>query len=206
MGYTMLPSRDRIQTAVDAVRLRGIAAEIVESKEAVLAKVRALIPHGASVMTAGSVTLREIGLEEELKSGTHPWKNLKAEILAEKDPARQSVLRKQATLADFYVGSVHAVAESGEIVVASATGSQLSPYAFSSRNVIWIAGAQKIVPTLDDAMRRVREYVLPKEDQRMKDIGNSTGSFIGKILIVEREAAYLRRTVTLLIVNELLGY
>lgn len=206
MNYAMLPSLDRINIAIAAVRLRGIAAEIVESKETVLEKVKALIPPGATLMTAGSVTLRQIGLEEELKSGNHPWRNLKAEILGEKDPARQSVLRKQATLADYCLGSVQAVAESGEIVVASATGSQLSPYAFSSRNIIWIVGAQKIVPTLDDAMRRVREYVLPKEDQRMKDIGNSIGSFIGKILIVEREAAYLRRTVTLLVVNEILGY
>ncbi len=206
MNYSTIPSLDRINVAVNAVKLRGIAAEIVESKEAVLAKIQELIPPGSTVMTAGSVTLREIGLEEELKSGNHPWRNFKAEIFAEKDPAKQSALRKQATLADYYLGSVQAVAESGEIVVASATGSQLSPYAFSSRNIIWIAGAQKIVPTLEDAMRRVREYVLPKEDQRMKDIGNSAGSFIGKILIVEREAAYLRRTVTLLIVNEVLGF
>jgi L-lactate utilization protein LutC len=188
------------------VKARGIAVELVEKKEDALAKLEKMIPSGSTVMTPGSVTLQQIGFEELLKSGKHPWRNFKAEILAEKDPVRQTVLRKEATLSEFYVGSVNAIAESGEIVIASATGSQLSPYAFSSRNVIWVAGAHKIVPTLEDAIRRVREYALPLEDQRMKSVGISAGSFIGKILIFEREAAYLRRNVTLLLVNEVLGY
>jgi L-lactate utilization protein LutC len=180
--------------------------ELVEKKEDALAKLENMIPPGSTVMTPGSVTLQQIGFEGLLKSGKHPWRNFKAEILAEKDPVRQTALRKEATLSEFIVGGVHAIAESGEIVIASATGSQLSPYAFSSRNVIWVAGAQKIVPTLEDAIRRVREYALPLEDQRMKSIGIAAGSFIGKLLIFEREAVYLRRAVNLILVNEVLGY
>ncbi len=205
-NYTTLPDTDRLQKTIEAVKARGIAVELVEKKEDALAKLEKMIPPGSTVMTPGSVTLQQIGFEELLKSGKHPWRNFKAEILAEKDPVRQTALRKEATLSEFYVGSVHAIAESGEIVIASATGSQLSPYAFSSRNVIWVAGAQKIVPTLEDAIRRVREHVLPLEDQRMKSVGIASGSFIGKLLIFEREAAYLRRTVTLLLVNQMQGY
>jgi L-lactate utilization protein LutC len=115
-------------------------------------------------------------------------------------------LRNEATLSEFIVGGVQSIAESGEIVIASATGSQLAPYAFSSRNVIWVAGAQKIAPTFEEAIRRVRKHALPLEDQRMKSVGIAAGSFIGKLLIFEREAAYLRRTVTLLLVNKVLGY
>ena len=206
MNYTTLPSRDRINAAIESVKLRGIAVELVESKEEALAKVTAMIPAGSNVMSGGSVTLKQVGLEEELKSGNHSWKNLRGEILAEKDPVKQAALRKQATLASYFLGSVQAVAESGEIVIVSATGSQLSPYAYSSQNIIWVAGAQKIVPTLDDALRRIREYALPMEDQRMKNSGINAGSFIGKILIIEREAAYLRRALTLLLVNEVLGF
>lgn len=205
-NYTTFPAADRLQKTIEAVKARGITVELVEEKEDALAKLQHMIPPGSTVMTSGSVTLQQIGFEELLKSGNHPWRNFKAEILAEKDPTRQTVLRKEATLSEFIVGSVHAIAESGEIVIASATGSQLSPYAFSSRNVIWVAGVQKIVPTLEEAMRRVREHVLPLEDQRMKSIGIAAGSFIGKLLIFEREAVYLRRTVTLLLVNQVLGY
>ncbi len=105
-----------------------------------------------------------------------------------------------------FLGSVNAIAETGELVFASATGSQLAPYAYSSRNIIWVAGAQKITPTLDEALRRVRDYVLPLEDQRQKSVGNAAGSFIGRILIFEREPAYLRRSLTLILVNEALGF
>jgi len=155
-------------------------------------------------MTGASITLQQIGFEEVLISKAHPWVNLKDELLAEKDPARQAELRRKSILAEYFLGSVHAIAETGEIVIASATGSQLPSYAFSSPNVIWVAGAQKITPTLDDAIRRVREYNFPRENQRMKDMGYP-GSMIGKLLIFERESPYLNRHITLILVKEAVG-
>ena len=92
------------------------------------------------------------------------------------------------------------------LVIASGSGSQLPAYAYSSRNVIWVAGTQKIAPTLDDALRRVREYVLPLEDQRQKSLGNQAGSRINRILIIEGEPAYLRRNLNLILVNQVLGF
>jgi LUD domain len=206
MSYTALPDPEHLQRTIEAVQARGFKVELVETKEAALARLQVLVPAGAVVMTGGSVTLTQIGFDALLISGNHPWRNFKADLLAEKDPAKQSVLRMQGTQAEFFLGSVNAISETGEIVFASATGSQLPAYAFTSRNVIWVAGAQKIAATLDEALRRVREYVLPMEDQRQKNAGNKNGSFIGRILIMEREPAYLRRNLTLILVNEVLGF
>ena len=206
MSYTALPDPDQLQRTIEAVKARGIKVELVETKEAALARLQALIPAEAVVMTGGSVTLTQIGLDELLISGSHPWRNFKADLLAEKDPVKQSAMRLQGTLAEYFLGSVNAIAETGELVFASATGSQLPAFAFTSRNVIWVAGAQKIAPTLDEALRRVREYVLPMEDQRQKNAGNKNGSFIGRILILEREPSYLRRNLTLILVNQVLGF
>jgi L-lactate utilization protein LutC len=206
MSYTALPDPDQLQRTIEAVKARGIKVELVETKEAALARLQALIPAEAVVMTGGSVTLTQIGLDALLISGNHPWRNFKADLLAEKDPVKQSAMRLQGTLAEYFLGSVNAIAETGELVFASATGSQLPAFAFTSRNVIWVAGAQKIAPTLDEALRRVREYVLPMEDQRQKNAGNKNGSFIGRILILEREPAYLRRNLTLILVNQVLGF
>jgi hypothetical protein len=158
------------------------------------------------VMTGGSQTLVQIGLDGLLVSGNHPWRNFKADLLAEKDPVKQSAMRIHAALVEYYLGSVNAIAETGEMVFASATGSQLPAYSFTSKNVIWVAGTQKIAPTLDDALRRVREYVLPLEDQRQKSVGNQGGSFIGQLLIFMREPAFLRRNLRLILVNEKLGF
>jgi len=206
MAFDQLASMDRIQRTITALKARGVTAEILPTAGEALARLKSLIPAGASLSTGASITLREIGLDDLLKSADHPWKNLKAEFLAEKDPARQMLLRRQSVLADYYLGSVHAVAETGEVVIASMTGSQLSPYAYAARNVIWVAGAQKITPSLDEAVRRVREYVLPHENARMlESSGGKMGSRIGKLLVFENEVPFLGRTVTLLFVNQKLG-
>jgi L-lactate utilization protein LutC len=207
MNYNILPIPDRLQKTIEAVRTRGVTVTLVETKESALTQLQALIPAGATVMTGASITLQQIGFEALLMGKKHPWRNFKDEVLAEKDPVRQAALRKQGTLADYFLGSVHAIAETGEIIIASATGSQLPAYAFSSSHVIWVAGTQKITPTVETAFQRVREYVLPLEDQHMKQLyGNKAGSFIGKLLVFEREAPYLHRTVNLVLVNEVLGF
>jgi len=206
MSNNSLPDPDQLQRTIEAIKARGIKVELVETKEAALARLLALVPAGAVVMTSGSVTLAQIGFDALLISGNHPWRNFKADLLAEKDPAKQFAMRLQGTQAEYFLGSVNAISETGELVFASATGSQLPAYAFTSRNIIWVAGAQKIAATLDEALRRVREYVLPMEDQRQKDAGNKNGTFIGRILILEREPAYLRRNLTLILVNEVLGF
>ncbi len=206
MNYSSLPSPDSIQRAVKGVEARGVSPVVVDTKQAALDAIAGLIPDGAAVMTGASLSLKEIGFEELLKSDKHHCRNLKAELLGEQDAARQTQLRKQATLADYFLGSVHAIVETGELVIASATGSQLAPYAFSSSHVIWVAGAQKIVPTVDEAFRRIREYVLTHEDVRMKKaFGENRGSFIGKMLIFEREAPYLRRNLTLILIRQVVG-
>jgi L-lactate utilization protein LutC len=207
MDYNTLPTPGQMHKTVAALQARGISVMLVETKEAAVEQLQALIPAGATVMTGASVTLQQIGFETLLMEGKHPWQYLKAHIQGENDPVKRSVLRKQAILADYFLGSVQAIAETGEVIIASASGSQLPAYAFSSSNVIWVAGAQKITPNLETALQRVRDYVLPLENQHMKQLyGKESVSFIGKILIFEREAPYLQRKVHLLLVNEILGF
>jgi len=204
MEYEMLASDDSVERTKQAAESRNIHTEYVSSKDDALKRVQNLIPAGAQVMTGGSETLQEIGFIDLLKSGNHPWNNLKDKIMAEKDEARQAELRIQSVLSEYFLGSVHAIAETGELVFASATGSQLPSYVYTSRNVIWIAGTQKIVPTLADAIQRVEEYVLPREDARMKSEGYS-GSVIGKLLIFKFEIDP-NRNLKLILVPEKLGF
>ncbi len=203
MEYDQLASKKTVEKTIKAVKSRGINVEFLNTKEEALERIKALIPAGAEIMTGGSTTLEQVGFVELLKSGKHKWNNLKDKLLAEKDEAKQSELRKKSVTSDYFLGSVHAVAETGEILTASASGSQLPSYAFSSNNVIWIVGTQKIVPTLEEGFKRVRNYCFPLEDKRMKSIGYP-GSTIGKILLFEREI--LPRKITLIFVNEKLGF
>jgi L-lactate utilization protein LutC len=201
--WERMPDRQTIARTIEALKSRGINAELVGTKQEALRLVAAKIPDGSEVMTGASISLDQIGFAELLKSGRHSWKNLRSDIMSEKDPAKQRELRVKATGAEYYIGSVQAVAETGELVFASASGSQIPAYAFNARNAVWVVGAQKIVPSLEEGLRRVREYALPVEDARMKSFGYP-GSMIGKILILERERVP-GRNLSMILVNEKLG-
>ena len=204
MKYDTLASKEVIKRTMEALKTRNVNAELVNTKEDALTKINALIPPGKEVMTGGSTTLDQIGFTDLLKSGKHPWKNLKGQILSEKDPGKQMELRKKSVTSEYFLGSVHAVVETGEILIVNATGSSIPSDSFSSDNVIWIVGTQKIVPTLEEGFKRIREYCFPLEDKRMKSIG-STGTTLGKYLIFEREINKNRK-INLIFVNEKLGF
>jgi L-lactate utilization protein LutC len=205
MDYSKTASAETIHKTVEALKARGIQAELIADKATALARVKELIPAGASVSSGTSTTLDEIGFTDYLKSGAHPWRNLKEAIAAEKNPAAQIKLRRASALADVYLGSVHAVTEDGEVLIASATGSQLPAYAYSAPTVIWVVGAQKIVPSLHEAMERLTEHVVPLEDRRMKNAG-FPGTMLGKILIIKAETPHNQRAVHLIFVSEGLGF
>lgn len=177
----------------------------VSTKEEALTKIQELIPKGASVMNGASRTLEQIGYTDYVKSDTHPWNNLHTGVIAETDPAKQAELRQQALHAEYYVGSVHALTETGELLIASNTGSQLPHLAFTSKNVLLIVGTQKIVPTLTDGFARIAEHVIPLEDERMKQV-YGYGTTWAKTLVLHQENPNMGRTVRVIIVDEELGF
>jgi len=203
--YETIPDAETVEKVKAALKEHGIEAIIVANKAEALEKIKELIPDNASVNNGASVTLEQIGYVDYLKSGNHHWNNLKAAVVAEKDPEKQALLRKQAILSDYFLGSVHAITEDGQLVIASNTGSQLPSYAFASTNVIWVAGTQKIVKTLDDGFTRLRKYVYPLEEKHMRELYN-VGSNISKILIIERESPFNKRNLRIILVNEHLGF
>ncbi len=204
MNYETIPSAELVQKTVAALKERNFNPIIVNTKEEALEKVKSLIPAGASIMNGSSTTLNQIGFVDYLKSGNTGWNNLHEAILTEKDSKRQAELRKQSILAQYFLGSVQAITESGQLLTASASGSQFPSYVFSSENVIWVVSTNKIVPTIEDAFTRLKEYVFPLENARMKTVGYP-GSVIGKVLIFEREINPARK-LNIILVNEKLGY
>lgn len=201
-AWESLAKQEGVERAVKALMENGFKAEQVADGKAALARIQSIIPEGARVMTGGSRTLEEIGLTKLLASGTHQWVNLKSRMLSEPDPAKQTELRRQAVYADYFVGSVQAVTEAGQLVAGSATGSQLAGYAYGGNNLIIVAGTQKVTRDLDEALRRLREHSTPLEDKRMKGLG-APGTLLSKILIYEKER---RRNVHVILVNEKLGF
>ncbi len=205
MEYNILANKKVIDETIKNLATNNVEAIFVKNGAMALEKIKELIPAGASVMNGGSITLETIGFVEYLKGDQHSWNNLHETILNEKDPQKQAALRKQATLSDYYLGSVHALTKTGEFLIASNSGSQLPHVVFSSPNLIFVVGAQKIVANLDKAMKRLEEYVIPLEDHRMME-RHKAHTYPSKILIFKRESPFSRRKITMIMVNEVLGF
>jgi L-lactate utilization protein LutC len=201
MNYAQLANPEAVARTVTALREHNIETEVVADRHEALARLQALIPEGSDVMVGTSTTLDQIGFTEWLR-GEPGVRDLRARVRGENDAAARAELRRRAATADVMAGSVHAISETGEVVVLSRTGSQMGPY-LAARRVLWVAGTQKIVPTLEEAMRRATEYVTPLEDARMKAIG-APGTRIGKMLIFHSEVQAGR--ITLILVPEVLGF
>ncbi len=205
MSYSQIASSESIKTTIANLADHNIEGILVNTKSEALAKIKELIPAGSTVMNGSSASLEEIGYVEYLKSGDHGWNNLHEAIFKESDPAKQGVLRKQALLSDYYLGSVHALSSTGEFIIASNTGSQLPHIVYSSTNLIFVVGAQKIVNNLTEAMSRLEDYVMPLENENSKKKWGAPTS-LNKIVIFKGENPYMGRKVRMIIVGESLGF
>ena len=201
--YTKLPDEKELKETTDAISSRGIKVIIVKNKEEALIKIKELIPKGSEVANGSSTTLNEIGFVDYLKSGGHGWKNLHEEILKENDVAKQMDLRRKSVTAEYFLGSVNAIAKTGELVACDASGSRVTAYPFAAKNLILVAGEQKITSNLDEAIKRVREYVYPLENERAQE-AYGMNSTTGKWVIIEREV--IPNRTTLILVKEKLGF
>jgi hypothetical protein len=200
------PAEEAIITKTAAhLTPRNIQSHVVADRAAALDLIKELIPAGASIQTGASRTLEEIGFIDYLKAEQHGWNNMHGKVATETDPEKQAELRKQATLTDFYLGSVHAITEEGELLIASNTGSQMPNIVYNSPNVIFVVGAQKIVPDRAAAFDRLLKHVIPLEDERMMQ-AYGMHTQLSKIFLFEKEAVFTGRKIHVILVGEKLGF
>ncbi len=136
---------------------RNIQGFYFETKEEALKKVFEMIPKESLVSWGGSSTLKEIGLLDSLKNGGYNILDPNAvQGAAEKDKVAH-----QALNADYYLMSSNAIAATGELVNIDGYGNRVASLIFGPKNVIVIAGLNKVVPNLDAAILRAKKYAAP---------------------------------------------
>jgi hypothetical protein len=192
----------RLQRAAAALTANGFTVEILDDAAAGRARIKDLIPDGATVFTAASETLRLSGIEEDINASGR-YDAIRARSQAMDRATQLAEIWRLIATPDVIVGSVHAITETGSLVIASASGSQLPGYAGGSLRAIWVVGAQKVVPDLSTALRRVEDHCLPLEsDRAMKAYGQP--SAINRLLILNAEPQPGRSIVLLL--REAIGF
>jgi hypothetical protein len=195
-------TEQQLETAAAALSAHGFTVEVLDDAVAARARVRELIPQGATVFTGASEKLRLSGIEEDI-NGSGRYDALRSRSQTMDRATQLAEIWRMLASPDVIVGSVHAVTETGSLIIASASGSQLPGYAGGSRRAIWVVGAQKVVPDLSTALRRVEEHCLPLEtDRALQAYGQP--SAINRMLILNAETEPGRGTVLLL--REAIGF
>lgn len=191
-----------IARTVQGLKSRNVDAVVAENGDHACRLLINMIPDGAEVFKGTSETLDAIGYSDYIRQ-TDRYRNLYLEISAEEDRDRQRELRRLASVAQYYVGSVHAIAETGEVIVASGSGSQLGAYVFGAKTVIWVAGVQKICPTFEDALARVRGFSVERHHQWAAAQGRAVAP-MGKLMLFENEQNPDR--IKMVLIKESLGW
>jgi hypothetical protein len=186
----------RLERAAAALRAHGFTVEILDDVAAARARIKDLIPPDASVFTGASETLRLSGIDADINASGR-YQAVKPRVLAMDRATGADDIRRLLASPDVAVGSVAAVTETGSLVIASGTGSQLPGYAGGAARAIWIVGAQKVVPDLRAALRRVHDHALPLESARAL-AAYGQPSAVNRLLILNAELYPGRGTVLLL--------
>ncbi|MBI2338526.1 lactate utilization protein [Candidatus Daviesbacteria bacterium] len=202
--WNQLASQESIDKTIEHLKANGIDAKFVSSREDAKVEVLSLIPEGAEVMTMTSVTLSEIGLDQEINKEGAKFKAVRDKLYSLDKKTQAQEMNRLGAAPQYALGSVHAITEDGSVLIASNTGSQLPAYAYAALNVIWAVGAQKIVKNTDEGIKRIYEHSLPLESERAKKAYGVPGSSVNKILIINKEVQPQR--ITLILVNEVLGF
>jgi hypothetical protein len=198
-----LPAQDQQLTrAADALARRGFAVEILDNAVAARARIRDLLPECSTVFTSTSETLRLSGIEDDINTSGR-YRPIKPLVTSMDRATRMDEIRSLIATPQVVVGSVAAVTETGSLVAASASGGQIPAYAGGAAQRIWVVGAQKVVPDLNTAFRRIETYAYPLEDVRARAVYGKP-SAINQVLVINGEPIPGRACVLLL--RQAIGY
>eukprot|EP01132_Coremiostelium_polycephalum_P007745 gene7745-9525_t len=166
--FRSIPSVEKIQETITSLESKNHTVTFVKTKEEALELIKNLIPENSEVMSAGSVTLDEIGFKDYYFSDDCKWINLHKRILGEKDFKKQVSMRKKALAADYFLSSVSAISKDGDLFAACASGTRVGGFT-AADNVIVVAGVNKIVDNAEEGISRITEFCLPSESVRARN-------------------------------------
>jgi acyl-CoA hydrolase len=199
--FTALPDNQTLEATAIALEEHGFSVEVVDTFDAARSGVLARLPQGSSVMTNTSVTLQETGIADAINDGG-PYESARNRMFALDFATQAQEMKMIGGQPDFALGSVHAVTRDGTLVIASASGSQLASYAWGAANVIFVVGAQKLVPNLEAAHERIYQHSLLLEDARAYAAYGQHSS-VGKVLEIHQEAP---GRIHVVIIRKLVGF
>ncbi len=147
------------QKVIKGLSSRNMTGCYAPDKESALAQALRLIPEGSVVAMGGCMSAHEIGLVDALKNGKYNY------IDRDKTEDKRAAMLA-AYDADFFLSSVNAMTEDGELVNVDGNSNRVSAIAQGPKKVLFIVGMNKVCADLDSAMKRARNVAAPVNAQR----------------------------------------
>lgn len=200
----------QIERVLKSLELNGFTAlafeKGVEARDWILSQLNSVVTIGVG----GSMTLEQIGLTQALMEGNYRFLNQYAPGISREENLQ---LRRKSLLSDIYITSTNAVTKSGQLVNIDGRGNRVAALCFGPKKVFIVVGVNKLVPDLDSAIDRIKNYAAPMNAKRLncetpcaKDGRCHECQVPGRIcnmtLIIDKDR---NKRITVVLVNETLG-
>ena len=147
---------------VKNLQSRHFGADYCATKEEALQKALELIPEGSTVGWGGAMSAQQIGLMEAVKKG--PYNALDRETC--KDQQEREELAKKCMFSDVFLTGANGLSLDGQMVNIDGMGNRVGAIIYGPKKVLVIAGMNKVVDSLEEAVRRARTVAAPANQQR----------------------------------------
>ena len=170
-----------IEKTIEALKANRMEVYYVQTPEEAKALALSMIPEGSSCANGGSVTLAQTGIIDALKNGNYRYIDRMEPGLTQEQ--KEEAMRA-AFGADFYLASANAITEDGELYNVDGNSNRVAALLYGAKNVIVVAGVNKLVKNLDEAVLRVKTIAAPKNAARLSC--NTPCAKLGHCISLER--------------------
>lgn len=150
---------------MENLRLNKMKPFFVESREQLYEIIRELVKSDKLITSGGSITLKESGVTDLLNS---EFADAYLDRSAGKDREEVEEIMRKAFVSDTFLASSNAITENGELYNVDGNGNRVSAMIYGPKQVIIVAGVNKIVKDLDEARERVEKVAAPKNTVRLE--------------------------------------
>ncbi|MCH5205383.1 MAG: lactate utilization protein [Oscillospiraceae bacterium] len=155
---------ERIQKTMDNLAKNKMKPYFVENRETLYELIRELVKNDKLITSGGSMTLKESGVIDLLMN---EFKETYLDRSAGTTPEEQGEIMRKAFISDTFLSSSNAITENGELYNVDGNGNRVSAMIFGPKQVIVVAGVNKIVKDIGEAKLRVEKTAAPKNTVRL---------------------------------------
>ena len=158
-----IANQNLANTIIKNMAKKNLEGYYCTSSAEAVEKALSLMPEGSSITWGGSVTLSECGLMDALRTNNYKL----IDRMTAKTPEEARQLYGQQVMSDFFLMSSNAVTINGELVNIDGNSNRVACLCCGPKNVIVIAGMNKVVSTIEDGVHRVRNFAAPPNTVRL---------------------------------------